>query len=42
MTYDFTRLTQEFSDDAAEEGSRPKAPTLSRASSFDSIDEVTF
>ncbi|KIH53549.1 hypothetical protein ANCDUO_16318 [Ancylostoma duodenale] len=39
MTYDYTRLPQDFSDDVTEEAPRTKASSLSRASSFDSIDQ---
>ncbi|KAK6736111.1 hypothetical protein RB195_019032 [Necator americanus] len=39
MTYDFTGLSQEFTEDYSEEVSHGKAPSLSRASSFDSIDQ---
>ncbi|EYC22850.1 hypothetical protein Y032_0016g2987 [Ancylostoma ceylanicum] len=39
MTYDYTRLPQDFPDDVTEEVPRTKASSLSRASSFDSIDQ---
>lgn len=39
MTYDFTRA-HEFSDDVAEEAARTKMATISRTSSFDSINQV--
>ncbi|VDP07017.1 unnamed protein product [Heligmosomoides polygyrus] len=38
MTYDFTRA-HEFSDDVAEEAARTKMATISRTSSFDSINQ---
>lgn len=41
MTYDYTRLPQDFPDDVAEETPRTKASSLSRASSFDSIDQAS-
>lgn len=39
MTYDFTRIEQEFHSEVADEAARTKAATISRASSYDSISQ---